>query len=46
MFDHDPYWDLVTLLDFVADVKAASPLPVHDILRLEEYLPAVLAKLS
>jgi aminoglycoside phosphotransferase (APT) family kinase protein len=46
VFDHHPYWDLVTLLDFVADVKPNSPLPENDILRLEEYLPDVLAKLS
>lgn len=46
VFDQHPYWDLVTLLDFMADVNANSPIPVHDILRLEAYLSALLAKHS
>jgi aminoglycoside phosphotransferase (APT) family kinase protein len=45
VFDHHPYWDLVTLLDFVADVNPNSPLPRRDIGRLETYLSTVLAAL-
>jgi aminoglycoside phosphotransferase (APT) family kinase protein len=46
VFDHHPYWDVVTLLDFVADVNPDSPPPGVDIVRLEGYLSGVLAQLS
>ena len=45
MFEHDPYWDVVTLVDLLADVAPASPLPRLEIGRLEQYLAGVLAEL-
>lgn len=45
VFDHHPYWDVVTLFDLVADVDPNSPLPQRDVVRLERYLTAVLAQL-
>jgi aminoglycoside phosphotransferase (APT) family kinase protein len=45
VFDHHPYWDAVTLVDLVADVDPNSPPPQPDVVRLEKYLAAVLARL-
>jgi aminoglycoside phosphotransferase (APT) family kinase protein len=42
VFHHDPYWDVVTLVDLLADVNPNSPLPKADVLRLERYLAAIL----
>lgn len=44
-FDHDPYWDVVTLIDLVADVDPPSPPSRPEIARLERYLIGVLADL-
>jgi aminoglycoside phosphotransferase (APT) family kinase protein len=44
-FEHDRYWDVVTLVDFLADVAPASPLPRRSVDQLERYLTGVLAAL-
>jgi hypothetical protein len=44
-FEYDGYWDVVTLVDFLADVAPASPLPRREVDRLERYLAGVLAEL-
>lgn len=42
LFEHDPYWDLVTLVDLMADVGDDSPLTPRDLDRLERYLAEIL----
>lgn len=44
-FEHDRYWDVVTLIDFLADVAPASPPPRQSFDQLERYLTGVLAAL-
>jgi aminoglycoside phosphotransferase (APT) family kinase protein len=43
--DHHPYWDLVDVLDLVADIDPSDPLPRDERDRLDAYVSAVLKSL-
>jgi aminoglycoside phosphotransferase (APT) family kinase protein len=41
---HHPYWDVVTVVDLVATIDPADPLPSGDLAALEAYVATVLAR--
>ena len=43
--EHHPYWDVLTVIDLVATVDPADPIPKGDLARLEAYVAAALAHL-
>jgi aminoglycoside phosphotransferase (APT) family kinase protein len=42
--EHHPYWDALTVVDLVAVIDPADPLPAADLAGLEAYLAAALAR--
>ena len=45
-FEHHPYWDVVTLVDLMAEPDAASSISAAELARLERYLVGLLADLE
>lgn len=41
-FEHPPYWDILTVIDPVADLDPADPIPSDKLARFEAHVAAAL----